>query len=241
MTFNIFGLRIDMKKEVLLAVTICLVAVFGVLGYAIIRGNRDIIIETNSSNKNPAGNSSMKDYMTDLNEPLQEISEKNNDLADEIKVYVVGCVKNPGIVTLKKGQIINDAINEAGGATEDANIGNINLVYKLNGNVMLKIYSKSTDNVINANSEAGSGIGIVKDSGGAIVDGEIKEQNAKININTAGISELDTLPGIGEVTARDIISYREKYGPFNAIEDIMKVPRIKENRFNTIKEFITVE
>jgi len=62
-----------------------------------------------------------------------------------------------------------------------------------------------------------------------------------VNINTAGVDELDTLPGIGEAKARDIIAYREKHGRFGRIEDIMKVPGIKQNRFESIKDFITVD
>jgi competence protein ComEA len=63
----------------------------------------------------------------------------------------------------------------------------------------------------------------------------------KVNINTAGIEELDTLNGIGEATARDIIEYREKNGGFKKIEDIMKITGIKESKFNKIKDSICVE
>ena len=62
-----------------------------------------------------------------------------------------------------------------------------------------------------------------------------------MNINTADAAELDTLPGIGEVTAGDIIAFREKNGPFKKPEDIMKVPRIKQSRFDSIKDFIIVD
>ncbi|HOQ06256.1 MAG TPA: helix-hairpin-helix domain-containing protein [Clostridiales bacterium] len=161
---------------------------------------------------------------------------------DEIKVYVVGCVKNPGIVTLTKGQMICDAVREAGGLTEDADADNINMVYSLNENVMLVIKSK------NENNAAGEGALVRSDSGpGAEVIGSGDDTPAgrngikPVNINTAGIDELDTLPGIGEAKARDIIAYREKHGRFNRIEDIMKVPGIKQNRFESIKDYITVD
>ena len=62
-----------------------------------------------------------------------------------------------------------------------------------------------------------------------------------MNINTAGTKELCTLLGIGESRAEDIIAYRETHGPFAAIEDIMKVPGIKENAFAKIKDAITVK
>jgi competence protein ComEA len=89
-------------------------------------------------------------------------------------------------------------------------------------------------------SEAGAGITITRDSGGVIVNESAGVKSSKVNINTANVSELDTLPGIGEATAADIIQYREKHGPFKRIEDIMKVTGIKENKYNKIKDVITI-
>jgi|LSQX01.2.fsa_nt_gb competence protein ComEA len=176
---------------------------------------------------------------------LQDAINTRNGASDadknKIKIYVVGCVNKPGIVTLDKGQLVCDAVKEAGGLTEEADEENINMVYSLNENVMLYIKSKKDDNSV------GNGAVIVRDSGsGADVMGkgddtaEGKDQVVVVNINTAGIDELDTLPGIGEATAKDIIAFRDKYGGFDVIEDIMRVPRIKENRFESIKEYITV-
>lgn len=62
-----------------------------------------------------------------------------------------------------------------------------------------------------------------------------------ININNATVEELRMLPGIGEKTALSIIEYREKYGKFNKIEDIMKIPRIGQKIFDNIKEYITIK
>jgi competence protein ComEA len=167
---------------------------------------------------------------------------------EKIDVYVTGCVNKPGIVSLKKGQLINDAIVAAGGATSDADLKNINLVYKLESNVMLYIKSKDETESINEQSEGGAGVRITQDSGGAVVYGESSGTSStgagskgKVNINKADMSQLITLPGVGEATARDIIEYREKNGKFKTIEDIMKVPRIKEGRFNAIKDLIVVE
>jgi competence protein ComEA len=81
--------------------------------------------------------------------------------------------------------------------------------------------------VVNVNDEAGSDT--------AVQDGGI------ININTAGIEALDTLPGIGPSTAQKIIEYRDNNGPFTAKEDIMNVSGIGEAKFAQIEEFITVE
>ncbi|MGE5614343.1 MAG: helix-hairpin-helix domain-containing protein [Bacillota bacterium] len=183
--------------------------------------------------------------------------------AELIKVYVVGCVNNPGIVTIEKGQLIDDAVKKAGGPTKEADLDNINMVYALNENVMLRIKSKSETAreqeqakdsgiaPVTGKSGAGSGAAVIKGSGsGAVITGDDEDSGESagtsggkslVNINTASIAELDTLPGIGEATAKEIIAYREKHGGFKKIEDIMKVPRIKQNRFQSIKDYITVD
>ncbi len=160
----------------------------------------------------------------------------------KIKVYVVGCVKKPGIVTINRGRLICDAVEEAGGLTENADADNINMVFSLNENVMLYIKSKEEGKGVGNGAAIYSGSGpaaeVLGDNNTA---GSAGIKTVLVNINTAGIDELDTLPGIGEATAKDIIAFREKHGDFKAIEDIMKVPRIKQNRFESIRDFISVE
>jgi len=67
-----------------------------------------------------------------------------------------------------------------------------------------------------------------------------KTANSKININTATVEELDSLPGIGPAIAAKIVAYREQNGKFKSIEDIMNVSGIGQSKFNNIKDFITV-
>lgn len=69
----------------------------------------------------------------------------------------------------------------------------------------------------------------------------VTEDSTLININTAGISELSTLRGIGEKTAQKIIDYRETHGAFEVIEDIMKIPGVGNGKFDEIKENIRVK
>lgn len=131
-------------------------------------------------------------------------------------VYICGSVMNPGVYELEAGSRIYDVINLAGGVLEDADIDVINQAEKISDGQ--KIYvprygenSREDDN-----------------TGGLV------------NINTADIAGLTTLPGIGEARAKDIISYRESAGKFARIEDIMNVTGIKEAAFNKIKEYICV-
>ena len=65
-------------------------------------------------------------------------------------------------------------------------------------------------------------------------------QNGRFDINTATISQLQELPGIGEITAQSIIDYRNEHGPFQQIEDLLNVKGIGETRFNEIKDYICV-
>ena len=70
---------------------------------------------------------------------------------------------------------------------------------------------------------------------------ETNKMSDKVNINTASLEELQSLKGVGPATAKNIILYREEYGAFSDIEEIMNVKRIGEKTFAKIKDFITVE
>jgi competence protein ComEA len=148
---------------------------------------------------------------------------------------------------IKKGQLIYDAVEKAGGLTKDADKENINMAYVLNENVMLKILpagKKREEPANNSGTAKGTGAGaeVISSagSGGNITAPSGEKSHGKININTASAEELKTLPGIGDAKAKDIIDYRTKNGPFKSIEDIMNVPGIKEARFNSLKDKICV-
>ena len=261
MTFKLFNREISVKKEVLVLVILFLVAVTGIIGYLISRSSAQVTIQRPvEESKEYTGQTDRQTASTQTKMP--ENTESNGSSESEIKVYVVGCVKNPGIVTLKKGQMIDDAIKAAGGTTDNADLNNINLVYKLDDNVMLKVRAKNEPTPIpspetvkpsgkdggagtdtGTGNVAGNGVEITKDSSGAIADGSDKgsKSNGKIDINTASADELDALPGIGKATAQDIVNYREKSGKFKAITDIMKIAGIKESKFNKIKDLITAQ
>lgn len=278
MEIKLFNRIIYINKEIIVVTVLFLVAISVTAGYLFSKELRDTMVFEKQEAKNmyeaeflPGDGANMvtsgKDNYSHKGGESQEGQdnhENNIEEENKIHVYVTGCVNNPGIVTLKKGQLIYDAIIAAGGATSDADLENINLVYKLESNAMLYIRSKMESAESGepeekaggrkgipsgqgeagpGQGEAGPGIKIVYDSGGAVVYEERAKTDTggKVNINTADINQLKTLPGIGEATAKDIIEYREKNGRFNKIEDIMKVPGIKEGRFNNIKDYIVVD
>lgn len=251
MNISFFGMEININKKVItLGVAAIIIAVvLGVIGYKKLGENSRVYIGKVSGSEDTANIGS--------NPPIAAAATAGNTetkpVLEEIKVYVVGCVKNQGIVTLKKGQIIYDAVNLAGGLTKDADAENINMAYILTENTMIKIKSKKeiqSENrtaakaqTISKPKSTGVGAEIIKDSGGAVLD-EAKEsspKSGKININTATKEELDTLPRIGEKTAEDIIAYRQKAGGFKKIEDIKDVPRIGDKTFEDLKDLIDIK
>jgi competence protein ComEA len=151
-------------------------------------------------------------------EEEKSIAIKNKEIVVEIK----GEVKKPDIYWMKEDSIIEDLINEAGGITEEADISGINRAELLKNHQSIVIPNiKEGDVVTNSTTS-----GVNKDG--------------KININTATVGELDTLPGIGPARAADIISYREENGGFKSIEDIKNIKGIGESSFEKLKDKITI-
>ena len=144
-----------------------------------------------------------------------------------IKVYVTGEVKNQGVIELEQGSRIVDAIEKAGGQTEEANLKNVNLAYELEDGQKIYIPNKSEENTNE-----------ITDDGVTEID---SKENDTININKANEKELQELNEIGESLASSIIKYREDNGKFKNIEDLKNVPGIGESKFSNIKEKIKVK
>lgn len=157
-----------------------------------------------------------------------------------ISVYICGEVHEPGIYEAPKGVLLNEIIEDAGGLTEAASVNNINFVYRINSN--MSIYIPSITEIKNGFS----GGDIIRQDGVYVwgnTAGTSPEPGESIklmvNINTAGVDELKSLPGVGEVTAKAIADYRKK-SPFKTIEDIKNVTGIGDSKFNRIKDYICV-
>lgn len=156
---------------------------------------------------------------------INETTDAENVTQEEtITVHITGEIKYPGVVVLKNGDRIVDAIEAAGGETENADLDRLNLAYILNDGDKIYIPNKNEegekDNIITVENEIG------------------QEKKATININTATLEELIKLPGIGEATANKIIEYRKQNGKFQNIEELKNVPGIGNNKFETLKEMI---
>ena len=138
---------------------------------------------------------------------------------EKILVYVCGAVAQPGVIEVDADSRVVDVIALAGGMTEDADETYLNLAGRLNDGE--KIYVPTREEVLQWESQ--------------------EQGTSLININTATSDRLCELPGIGESKAADIIAYREKHGPFEAAEDIIKVPGIKLSLYERIADKISVK
>jgi len=140
---------------------------------------------------------------------------------------VIGAVANTGVYDLPVDSRVEDAIAISGGFAQDADQESVNLAAELKDGAQIAVPTQK----------------VVQSSSTTPPTTDSKPPVAKtfpININTANQAELETLPGIGPVTAEKIISFRQTNGEFSIIEDIQKVSGIGPATFENIKELITV-
>ena len=183
-------------------------------------------------NKNQTNNIELDENILVSN---QDTNQTNQYTEEIVIVHITGSVKTPGIVKLKEGSRIEDAIEAAGGLTENADISNVNLAYVLDDGTKIKIPNLDDEDI-------GDEDVLSKDSGEGIIQEDEKTTNTNIvNINKATENELSTLPGIGNSLATRIVEYRRQNGNFKTIEDIKNVSGIGESKFANIKDFISIK
>lgn len=155
-----------------------------------------------------------------------------------IFIHICGEVNAPGVYELPKGSRVFEAVEAAGGFTGEAEEELLNLAEKLADGMKIVVLSEKEAESLTA-EERNSLFTAQGNSGPDAESGSFKE-SGPININTASKEELMTLSGVGQSKAEDIIRYREENGGFKTIEEIMKVPGIKNAGFQKIKNRITV-
>ena len=148
---------------------------------------------------------------------VEEMKQTSDDTVSEtIFVHVCGAVQKEGVYELPVGSRAYEAIQKAGGFAKNAASAQMNQAQVLQDAAQL--YVPTTDEVLTSQTS----------------------ESGKVNINRASEKELMTLPGIGEAKAESIVRYRESNGTFQKIEDIMKIPGIKEALFEKIKDSIQI-
>ena len=225
--------EIDVKKVIIIAIII-VICVCGA-GYMIF------------FNKNNSEDNFEQVEMFEGNNTVSENISKEEKQEEEktIAVHITGEVKNKGIIYLKSGQRIVDAIKKAGGTTKNANLDKVNLAYILEDGQKIYIPNKNDkdENYEYISSNSGNNIVVEESKSNNAVSAsstsKSKGVDGKVNINMANESELESLPGIGPSLAQRIMEYRQEQGRFNSIEDVQNVKGIGDAKFSKIKEYIT--
>ncbi len=165
---------------------------------------------------------------------------------------IKGEVVKPGVYQLSDGDRVNDLLRKAGGITANGSLTYLNLARRLadGESVYVPDAAMAEADFIKI-QEAGQAVtpivgGIKSTRGGDNPSGAAPAGNGavgdgKINVNQASLKELETIPGVGPVTAGNIISYREDNGPFQTLEDIKNVSRIGDKTFEKLKDFIKIQ
>jgi competence protein ComEA len=140
--------------------------------------------------------------------------------AKKLVVHVVGAVHRPGLYRLPSGSRVNDAVERAGGATRKANLAGINLAAPLADGLQVVVPSTTP----------GGGVAAASSSGGAV--------SGPLDLNSATLEQLETLPGVGPVTAQKIIDYRTQHGAFTSVQELDAVPGIGPSHMAQLKGLV---
>lgn len=192
------------KKYIVIIVSILLIGIL--LVYTIFQSNQQ-----------------EESFMQEEEEIYTREKEEEKEEEIEIVVHIVGEVKKQGIVHLKEGSRIIDAVTLAEGFTEKADITQINLAQILQDGEMIVVPCKEEKKEETTQTEQIAGT-----------------KSTKVNINTATVQELQTLDGIGEGLATRIINFRKQNGKFKKVEDLQNVSGIGKSKYEKIKEKICV-
>jgi competence protein ComEA len=144
-----------------------------------------------------------------------------------VVVDVRGAVETAGVYELPPGARVQDAITAAGGLVEVADLATINLARRLRDGEVVTILALPPSGTA---SPAVASVGDASNEG----------SRPQININTATAEELDALPGVGEVTAARIISYRDQHGPFRTVDDLVQVEGIADRTIDAFRDMVTI-
>ena len=182
-----------------------------------------------------------------LNEPLSKIvEEEQSEKVEQVyKVDIKGQVENPGVYEVKSNFRVMDVIQLAGGLKQNANTDFLNLSKKVMDGDVIWVYTEEEINKLKEGKtvveyiEKECNCPDVSNSACATDKNSDKENNTKVNLNTASLEELMSLTGIGESKATLIIEYRNTK-PFSTIEDIKNISGISDKVYEKIKDYITV-
>ena len=212
------------NKKKIISVTLVVISIIGFVIY--------LITNEKSSNINLDDIVENNDKINIENNEEKAVEDSTAEISKEIVVHITGEVKKEGVVYLKEGARVIDAIEKAGGETKEADLSQVNLAYILQDGQKIYIPNKNEKNSEYITENIGNNVEENSTS--------TREEGKKVNINTASIEELDQLPGIGPSIAQRIVDYRTEHGKFKTIEEIQDVKGIGDAKYDEIKDNITV-
>lgn len=183
-------------------------------------------VDEEGSTDVPQGQGEPSDEGADAPEPDAPASEPSSIVVD-----VAGAVVNPSVVTLPAGARVNDAIQAVGGLSPDADVSSISRA---------KVLADGEQVFVPVEGQAAPAPGVSGGGASPSTGSTGQGEPSVVNINSAGIDELDTLPGVGPSTAQAIVDDRTQNGPFASPEDLMRVSGIGEKKFEKLSSLICV-
>lgn len=173
----------------------------------------------------------LSDFSQENQQTEETAKETNKPIDQMIYVDVKGAVNQPGMYTFSTDARVYDVIKKAGGLTEKADEKQINLAAKITDQQLLYVPE------IGEELPEGQGKNDQLEAMGTI---ESTDEDEKINLNTADLTKLQQIPGIGEKKAQEIIQYRQENGSFKAIEELQEISGIGQKTVEKIKNFVTI-
>lgn len=174
----------------------------------------------------PAKESNLQTEVTTVSKDEKEDKNQKEEVVEQdlITVDVKGAVKLPGIYDLPVGSRINDAVQKAGGLTDNADSKSINLAQRISDEALVYVPTKEEATNQEAHSNASN-----------------TKENKKVNLNKASLEELKQVKGLGAKRAQDIIDHRESNGKFKSVDELKKVSGIGAKTIEKLKEYVTVD
>ena len=174
----------------------------------------------------PAKESNLQTEVTTVSKDEKEDKNQKEEVVEQdlITVDVKGAVKTPGIYDLPVGSRINDAVQKAGGLTDNADSKSINLAQRISDEALVYVPTKGEDTSQATQSNASN-----------------TKENKKVNLNKASLEELKQVKGLGAKRAQDIIDHRESNGKFKSVDELKKVSGIGAKTIEKLKEYVTVD
>lgn len=229
------------KNLIIIIVIIAISSVFLIKNNKFIEKNDSYVVSGAESEKSNLENNDIEkndnnqgDFSKIENIEDVKTVDKTENMTKKISIYISGAVNSPGVVELKSNDRLMEGVKLCDGLTDEADTNRINLAMKVKDEGHYIIPREGEEIALNDSNE---NIENNNNDGNNNTEGD----NKKININGASKEELDSLPGVGEVTAQKILDYREENKEFKSIDEIKNVKGIGENKFNDLKDYICIQ